>query len=41
MFDVANEMEDVRFFNGEYGIYTAKTSPGRQFMMVDAYFEHQ
>lgn len=41
MFDVGNEMEDVRFFNGEYGIYTAKTSPGWQFMMVDTYFEHQ
>jgi hypothetical protein len=39
MFDVGNEMEDVRFFNGQYGIYTTKPSPGWQFMMVDAYFE--
>ncbi len=28
MFDVGNEMEDVRFFGGEYGIYTTKPSPG-------------
>lgn len=41
MFDVGNEMEDVRFFNGDYGIYTTKPSPGWQFMMVDTYFEGQ
>lgn len=41
MFDVGNEMEDVRFFGGEYGIYTTKPSPGWQFMMVDTYFEGQ
>jgi polygalacturonase len=41
MFDVGNEMEDVRFFGGEYGIYTFKPSPGWQFMMVDTYFEGQ
>jgi sugar lactone lactonase YvrE len=41
MFDVGNEMEDVRFFGGQYGIYTTKPSPGWQFMMVDAYFEGQ
>ena len=39
MFDVGNEMEDVRFFGGEYGIYTTKPSPGWQFMMTDTYFE--
>src|SRR5690242_14002929 len=41
MFDVGNEMEDVKFYGGEYGIYTTKPSPGWQFMMTDTYFEGQ
>ena len=41
VFDVGNEMEDVRFFGGEYGIYTTKTSPSWQFTMLDTYFEGQ
>ncbi|MBE9464387.1 glycosyl hydrolase family 28-related protein [Dyadobacter subterraneus] len=41
IFDAGNEMEDVRFFGGEYGILTTKPSPGWQFMMVDTYFEGQ
>ncbi|MDJ1485841.1 glycosyl hydrolase family 28-related protein [Cytophagaceae bacterium YF14B1] len=41
MFDVGNEMNDVRFFGGEYGIYTTKPSPGWQFVMIDTYFEGQ
>lgn len=41
MFDVGNYMEDVRFFGGDYGIYTTKPSPGWQFMMLDTYFEGQ
>jgi sugar lactone lactonase YvrE len=41
IFDVGNYMENVKFFGGEYGIYTTKTSPGWQFMMVDTYFEGQ
>lgn len=41
LFDVGNEMEDVRFYGGEYGIYTTKTSPGWQMMMTDTYFEGQ
>jgi sugar lactone lactonase YvrE len=41
MFDVGNEMHDVKFFGGEYGIYTTKPSPGWQFMTVDTYFEGQ
>ncbi|RDC54909.1 gluconolaconase [Pedobacter chinensis] len=41
MFEVGNEMEDVRFFGGDYGIYTTKPSPGWQFMMIDTYFEGQ
>jgi len=41
MFDVGNEMHDVKFFDGDYGIYTTKPSPGWQFMTVDTYFEGQ
>ncbi len=41
LFDVGNAMNDVRFFGGQYGIYTTKPSPGWQFMMVDTYFEGQ
>ncbi len=41
LFDVGNEMEDVRFFGGDYGIYTTKASPGWQFMMLDTRFEGQ
>ena len=39
--DIGNYMEDVRFFGGDYGIYTTKASPGWQFMMVDTWFEGQ
>lgn len=41
LFDVGNFMEDLRFFGGDYGIYTTKSSPGWQFMMMDTYFEGQ
>ncbi len=41
LFDIGNEMEDVRFIGGDYGIYTTKASPGWQFMMLDTYFEGQ
>jgi sugar lactone lactonase YvrE len=41
IFDVGNFMEDVRFYGGDYGIITTKTSPGWQFMMLDTYFEDQ
>jgi len=41
LYDVGNEMEDVRFFGGDYGIYTTKPSPGWPFMMVDTWFEGQ
>ena len=41
IFDVGNEMENVRFFGGDYGIYTTKTSPGWQMMMVNTSFEGQ
>jgi hypothetical protein len=41
LFDVGNELSDVRFYGGDYGIYTTKPSPGWQFMMLDTYFEGQ
>ena len=41
IFDVGNEMENVRFIGGDYGIYTYRTSPGWPMMMVDTYFENQ
>ncbi len=41
LFDVGNEMENVRFYGGDYGIYTTATSPGWPMMMVDTYFEGQ
>lgn len=41
LFDVGNEMENVAFFGGDYGIYTTKASPGWQVAMVDSYFEGQ
>ena len=41
VFDVGNFMENVRFFGGQYGLLTTKTSPGWQFMMIDSYFEGQ
>ncbi len=41
LYDVGNEMENVSFLGGEYGIYTTKASPGWQMMIVDTYFEGQ
>ena len=41
LFDVGNEMENVRFYGGDYGIYTTKTSPAWEMMMVNTYFEGQ
>lgn len=41
IYDLGNEMEDVNFYGGEYGISTARTSPGWPMMMVDLYFEGQ
>lgn len=41
IWDVGNEMEDVRFFGGQYGIISGRTSPGWPMMMVDTYFEGQ
>lgn len=41
LFDVGNEMEDVRFFGGDYGVYTTKTSPSWQFTMLNSHFQGQ
>ncbi len=41
IYDVGNELEDVRFYGGEYGIISSRTSPGWPMMMVDTYFEGQ
>lgn len=41
LFDIGNEMENVAFYGGDYGIYTTKSSPGWPVMMVDSYFEGQ
>lgn len=39
--EVGNEMENVKFVGGEYGITTEATSPSWPMMMVDIYFEGQ
>jgi len=39
--DGGNELENVRFFGGQYGIITRKPSPGWPFVLVDATFEGQ
>lgn len=41
IYDLGNEIEDLQFFGGEYGISTSRTSPGWPMMMVDLYFEGQ
>ena len=41
IYDVGNEMENVKFYGGEYGITSSRTSPGWPMMMVDTYFEGQ
>jgi sugar lactone lactonase YvrE len=39
--DTGNVMEDVRFFGGQYGIWTRTPSPGWQFTAVDISFQGQ
>jgi hypothetical protein len=41
LFDVGNEMENVKFIGGDYGILTNRTSPGWPMMIVDTWFEGQ
>ncbi|HTD23495.1 MAG TPA: glycosyl hydrolase family 28-related protein [Terriglobales bacterium] len=39
--DGGNVAEDVRFYGGQYGIWTRRPSPGWQFTVIDATFEGQ
>ncbi|WMJ89203.1 glycosyl hydrolase family 28-related protein [Anaerocolumna sp. MB42-C2] len=38
---VGNEMEQLSFSGGDWGIYTGKCSPGWPFVMTDCYFTRQ
>jgi hypothetical protein len=40
VYDVGNEIENMKFYGGEYGITSGITSPGWP-MMIDTYFEGQ
>jgi hypothetical protein len=39
--EVGNEIENVQFLGGDYGIITGPTSPSWPMMLVDTYFEGQ
>jgi len=39
--EVGNEIDDCRFFGGDYGIVTTKPSPSWPFLMIDTAFEGQ
>jgi hypothetical protein len=41
IYDLGNEIEDLEFYGGEYGISSKRTSPGWPMMMIDLYFEGQ
>lgn len=41
MFDVGNEMEDLTFEGGQYGIICRMTSPGWPFALLDSVFKGQ
>lgn len=41
IYDVGNEIEDLRFYGGQYGITAGRTSPGWPMMMVDTWFYGQ
>ncbi len=41
VYHAGNEMEDVHFHGGRYGIVTEKTSPAWQFTLIDASFDGQ
>lgn len=41
VYQAGNEMEDVHFHGGRYGIVTEKTSPAWQFTLIDASFDGQ
>lgn len=39
--EVGNEIDDCRFFGGDYGIITTKPSPSWPFLLIDSAFENQ
>ena len=39
--DIGNEGEDLRFFEGRYGILTGRPSPGWQYTLLDSTFDGQ
>lgn len=41
IYDVGNEIENIKFYGGDYGINSGRTSPGWPMMMTDCYFEGQ
>ena len=41
IYDLGNEIENLRFYGGDYGITTGRSSPGWPVMSVDTYFEGQ
>lgn len=41
IYDLGNEIEDLKFYGGAYGISSSRTSPGWPMMLVDLYFEGQ
>jgi hypothetical protein len=41
IFQAGNEIENVRFYGGDYGITSGRSSPGWPIMLVDVFFEGQ
>ena len=41
IYEVGNELENVRFYGGDYGITSGRTSPGWPVTLIDSYFEGQ
>jgi len=41
IYDLGNEIENLKFYGGEYGISSSRTSPGWPMLLIDLYFEGQ
>ena len=41
IYDLGNEVENLKFYGGEYGISSSRTSPGWPMLLIDLYFEDQ
>lgn len=39
IYDLGNEIENLKFYGGKYGISTSRTSPGWPMMMIDLYLK--